>query len=913
VRGPEDEARVIIDGLLVAAGWVIQDYGRHNLGAGVGVAIREFPLGKDSADYMLFVDRRAVGVVEAKPSGTTLGGVSEQTLGYLSSFPANLPSAGSPLPFGYESTGAETFFRDLRDPDSRSRRVFAFHRPETLGEWLREADTLRGRLKGLPVLPREGLRECQFNAISGLERSFGEGRPRALIQMATGSGKTYTAVNFCYRLKKYAKARRILFLVDRNNLGRQTLQEFQKFVTPDDGRKFTELYTVQRLTSGYFDPVSDVCISTIQRVYSMLAGRELPDESEEASQYEDGGDGEPVPVQYNPRFPIETFDFIVTDECHRSIYHLWRQVLEYFDAFLIGLTATPSKQTFGFFNQNLVMEYPHARAVADGVNVGYDVYRIRTDKTESGGRIEKGFWVGRRDRLTRRVMWEQAEEEMEYPPEQLDRSVVVPNQIRAVVRAFRDAVLTEMFPGRKNVPKTIIFAKNDTHAEDILHIVREEFGQGNDFCKKITYRTTGEKPEELLQQFRNSFNPRIVVSVDMIATGTDIKPVECLVFMRDVRSPIYFEQMKGRGTRTISVTDLKQATPDAEYKDRFIIVDAVGVCESDKTDSQPLERKPGVKFETLFNNISLGVRDEDSIISLANRLQRLDKRLTASERQEVEGAGYSLRGIVNGLFDAVSIDRQVERAREMFGVSEPSEAQVGVAAAALAEEACAPIMDAGVREAILDVKRRSEQTIDESPDEVTEAGFDEDAREKAAALVKSFRDYLEAHRDDIAALQILYGKPYGQRRLTYEAVRELADAVRRASPEFKTDRLWQAYRKLDESRVRGAGPTKLLTEVISLVRFAVGDVPVLEPYEDSVNRRYGEWLLRQEKAGRVFDPEQRRWLDLIRDHIEASAAISADDLENVPFQPLGGLWKAGKVFGDDLAAMLDELNTVLNS
>jgi type I restriction enzyme R subunit len=470
-----------------------------------------------------------------------------------------------------------------------------------------------------------------------------------------------------------------------------------------------------------------------------------------------------------------------------------------------------------------------------------------------------------------------------------------------------------MFPGRKNVPKTIIFAKNDTHAEDILHIVREEFGQGNDFCKKITYRTTGEKPEELLQQFRNSFNPRIVVSVDMIATGTDIKPVECLVFMRDVRSPIYFEQMKGRGTRTISVTDLKQATPDAEYKDRFIIVDAVGVCESDKTDSQPLERKPGVKFEALFNNISLGVRDEDSIISLANRLQRLDKRLTASERQEVEGAGYSLRGIVNGLFDAVSVDRQVERAREMFGVLEPSEEQLGKAAAALAEEACAPIMDAGVREAILDVKRRSEQTIDESPDEVTGAGFDEGAREKAAALVKSFRDYLEAHRDDIAALQILYGKPYGQRRLTYEAVRELSNAVLKASPEFKTDRLWQAYRRLDESRVRGAGPTKLLTEVISLVRFAVGDVPVLEPYEDSVNRRYGEWLLRQEKAGRVFDPEQRRWLDLIRDHIEASAAISSDDLENVPFQPLGGLWKAGKVFGDDLAAMLDELNMVLNS
>jgi type I restriction enzyme R subunit len=911
VRGPEDEAREIIDGLLVAAGWVIQNYGRHNLGAGVGVAIREFPLGKDSADYMLFVDRVAVGVVEAKPVGVTLGGVSEQTLGYLSA-PLKIKAAGNPLPFGYESTGKETFFRDLRDPDSRSRRVFAFHRPETLRGWLAQGDTLRARLKTFPVLPSEGLRECQFKAINNLERSFGEARPRALIQMATGSGKTYTAVNACYRLKKFARAKRILFLVDRNNLGKQTLQEFQKYVTPDDGRKFTELYTVQRLTSGYFDPVSDVCISTIQRVYSMLSGRELPDENEEGSQYEVNGDGEPVPVEYNSKYPIETFDFIVTDECHRSIYHLWRQVLEYFDSFLIGLTATPSRQTYGFFDQNLVMEYGHERAVADGVNVGYDVYRIRTDKTESGGRIEKGFWVGRRDRLTRRVKWEQADEEFEYPPEQLDRSIVAPNQIRAVIRAFREAVLTEIFPGRVNVPKTIIFAKNDSHAEDILHIVREEFVAGNDFCKKITYRTTGEKPEDLLQQFRNSFYPRVVVSVDMIATGTDIKPVECLVFMRDVRSPIYFEQMKGRGTRTISYTDLKQASPDAEVKDRFVIVDAVGVCESDKSDSQPLERKPGVKFEALFNNISLGVRDEDSIISLANRLQRLDKRLTASERREIEVVGFSLRGLVNGLLDSVDVDKRVERAREMFGVSEPTEEQIGKAAEALAEEACEPFMDAGVREVILDVKRRSEQTIDESPDEVVKVGFDDAAREKAQALVNDFTDYLEGHKDELAALQIIYGRPYGQRKLTYAAVKELAEAISSASTEFRTDRLWQAYRRLDELRVRGAGPTKLLTDVISLVRFAVGESPVLEPYEDSVNRRFEEWLRVQEGAGRVFDPEQRRWLDMIRDHIEASASIESNDLENVPFQDMGGLWKANKVFGDGLGKLLDELNTVLN-
>ena len=455
--------------------------------------------------------------------------------------------------------------------------------------------------------------------------------------MATGSGKTFTAVSFIYRLIKYAGAKRVLFLVDRSNLGKQTLREFDNYQTPDDGRRFTQLYGVQRLSSNSIDMTSKVCITTIQRLYSILRGEaEFCEDNEEQSMFEVGHcDERPKEVAYTPNVPLETFDFIVTDECHRSIYNVWRQALEYFDGFIIGLTATPSKQTFGFFNQNLVMEYSHERAVADGVNVGYEVYRIKTEISQKGSKVDAGYYVDKRDKMTRRTRWEKLNDDFEYQPGQLDRDVVAPDQIRTVVRAFRDHLYTDIFPGRTEVPKTLIFAKNDSHAEDIVHIVREEFGKGNDFCKKITYRTTGEKPDDLIKNFQTLYNPRIAVTVDMIAAGTDIKPLECIMFMRDVKSSSYFEQMKGRATRTISSTDFRQVTPDAYYKTHFVIVDAVGVCESDKTDSKPLERKKGVSFEKLLERIALHNRDEDLLSSLVYRLSMLDKELEDKDRAEI--------------------------------------------------------------------------------------------------------------------------------------------------------------------------------------------------------------------------------------------------------------------------------------
>ena len=566
--------------MLTEADWVVQGMRELNPGAALGVAVREYPTETGEADYALFVDRKPVGIIEAKKEGMPLTKAEEQSARYATGELKYAIKKGS-LPFVYESTGVETHFTDNRDPAPRAREVFSFHQPSTFHEWLQQPVSFRKRLQQFPPLDTTGLRKCQEKAIANLEKSFCGGRPRALVQMATGSGKTYTAITSVYRLLKFAKAKRILFLVDTKNLGEQAEQEFQAYTPNDDKRKFTELYGVQRLSSNFIDKSSQVCISTIQRMYSILKGEDLDESAELESLFEvKWQNQQPKDVRYNPRYPIEFFDIVIVDECHRSIYNLWRQVLEYFDAFLIGLTATPDSRTFAFFNENVVSEYTHEDAVADGVNVPYDVYTIETKITKQGAKIKAEEFVDFRCRLTRRKRWAQLEDEVVYPGTELDHSVVNPSTIRQIVRAFRDKLKTEIFPNRKEVPKTLIFAKTDNHADDIIQIVREEFGEGNDFCRKVTYRIE-EDPKSVLQAFRTAYYPRIAVTVDMIATGTDVKPLEVLLFMRDVKSRNYFEQMKGRGTRTLSADDLKKVTQSAPgAKTHFVIVDAVGVCTS---------------------------------------------------------------------------------------------------------------------------------------------------------------------------------------------------------------------------------------------------------------------------------------------------------------------------------------------
>lgn len=898
----------------------MQDRAEINIYAQSGVAVREFSTTSGPVDYLLYADGKAIGVVEAKPEGHTLTGVEEQSLKYVRSLPEGVPSYRNPLPFHYESTGKETQFTCLIDPFPRSRPVFAFHRPKELLRLVHSEARLRDGLRNLPRLNEDRLWRVQIEAIQNLERSLAANRPRALIQMATGSGKTYTAISFIYRLIKFAGAKRVLFLVDRKTLGRQTYQEFQQYISPYSNYSFTDEFNVQHMRSNTIDPVSRVCITTIQRLFSMLKGEEEFDEgNEEGSIFETSPfNKQPIPVAYNPSIPIETFEFIITDECHRSIYNQWRQVLEYFDAFLIGLTATPTKQTIGFFGNNLVMEYGHEQAVADGVNVGFDIYRIQTRITNQGATLEKEpeVFIPHRDRRTREVRFEELDDDLTYTANQLDRDVVAKDQIRLIVRTFRDRLFTDIFPGRSVVPKTLVFAKDDSHAEDITRIIREEFPEGsNEFCQKITYKTTGKKPEEILNEFRNNYNPRIAVTVDMIATGTDVRSIECLLFMRNVNSAGYFEQMKGRGVRIIDSDSLQTVTPDARAKNRFVIVDAVGLCEKDKTESKPLDRQPFVSFEKLMGMVATGIVHPDLASTLAARLARLNQELDDEQREEIKEAarGKDIRELTADLLGSINPDAINQKAREKFKIAEyesPSEKQLDQIQEGMIRDALKPLHDPKLRNLLVSLRKSLDQVIDEiNRDELLHAGYDAHAADRARTLIQNFRQFIEDNKDELEALKLLYSKPFHS-GLRYQHLKELASAVKRPPVAADPELLWQAYEAIEPKKVKGRGG-KQIADLISLVRHAIDPEKPLIPVASTVEQRYQSWLADQQAVGASFTPEQRQWLDAIKDHIASSLRIEQDDFQYAPFNQLGGLGKVYDLFGDRLSKILDDLNSRL--
>ncbi len=914
---PEDKARhEKINPALRKAGWTIQHFKNANIYGAKGVAVEFFPIGKEEADYVLFVNGQACGIIEAKKEGVSLVGVEPQSNKYAKGFPEDFQRVDLPLPFAYESTGVETRFTNLWDPKPRSRDVFNFHKPETLEQWIKNGkETLRKRLSKKFPIENKNLWPVQKRAIINIEASLAGGRPRSLLQMATGSGKTFTAVNLCYRLIKNAGAKRILFLVDRGNLGKQTKQEFENFVVPKDGRKFTDLYNVHRLETNKIMDSDKVVISTIQRVYSMLKGEKKFDVvNEQKSGFEDNYSIEPVPVEYNPKIPIETFDFIIVDECHRSIYNLWKQVLDYFDAFLIGLTATPAKSTIGFFNKNLVMEYGHEHAVADQVNVDFDVYRIRTKITKGGSVISKGETILKRDKRTRKRRWETTEDEIEYDSNKLDRDVVAKDQIRTVIRTFRDKIKTEIFPGRKHVPKTLIYAKSDSHADDIVQIVREEFNEGNDFCQKITYRTEG-KAEDLISQFRNDFYPRIAVTVDMIATGTDIKPLEVVFFMRTVKSRNYFEQMKGRGVRVIKNDDFKAVTPDAMAKERFVIIDAVGVTESEElNDTRPLEQKPNVSFNKLLKAIRYGKPNADNLSSMASRLSRLQKKLTEEQIKEVKKlTGGKILSDFSALFvDAIDQDKIYAEAQKQFGEGkedyEPNNKELDEVAQKRMIEAIKEFVSSPqFIERLPEIKQETEQIIDDvSIDEVEEVGYSPIAKEKAKKMVSSFKQFIEENKEELTAIQVFYNKG----KLHWDDLKELADKIKTPPYGLTPSKLWNAYKKLEEGKVHGKA--KKITDFISLLKFEIEKENVLEPFYDTVDKRFASWLSKQKAMGVSFTQEQLNWLEKIKNQIATSVEITPDDFDYAPFDTMGGLGKAAKIFGDRFGKILEELNTELS-
>ncbi len=695
-----------------------------------------------------------------------------------------------------------------------------------------------------------------------------------------------------------------------------------------------------RLKSNSINPAAKIVITTIQRLYSMLKGdTEFDSSNEDGSGFDTARpwQGDSPNVVYNAGIPPEFFDFIIVDECHRSIYELWSQVILYFDSFLIGLTATPASRTVGFFNQNLVMQYGHNEAVVDGVNVDFDVYRIRTRISEQGGTIESGddgIYIEKRNKLTRAERLHLLDQDLTFTANQLDRDVVVEGQLRMVIRQFRDKVLPEAFPNRTEVPKTLVFAKDDGHADDIVRMIRLEFAERNEFCEKITYRTgftrvtklvkdedgtesevtewvktSSLSPDEILVNFRTSYYPRIAVTVDMISTGTDVKPIECVFFLRNVKSAGFFEQMKGRGVRVITPDRLRVVTPSARAKERFIIVDAVGVCEQDKTDSSTLNRRPSATLEHLLNYVAQGGIDSDSLTTLSGRLARLQRELSPTQLAELKelSGGKTFSELSHDLLNAVDPDAHIKAARELHGVTgDPTEEEIQKASEHLARQAVTPFLKAAFRRRILEIRAANEQIMDrQNLDEVLYAGFDASAVEKAHSKVKDFREWIIQHRDELTALQIIYA---GTRplKLSLKDLRDLKDALAVPPLSATPTQLWRAFQAVESAKVKGSGGSQL-SDLLNLVRHALIPAFTLVPYQDELIERYQTWLKERDPENR-FTAEQREWLDRIAEHIGTSLSIEPDDFEDGWFGQHGNLGKAYSLFGGRLEPLLAELN-----
>lgn len=917
---PEERARVLIDEQLVQAGWVVQDRKEINLVNHVGVAVREAILQKVSgrADYLLYLNKKIVGVIEAKPMGVTLTEVQWQSHRYSKGLDADQRAIAvlhrDELPFIYEASGTETHFTNLYDPAPRARHIFNIQRPETLARIIRDSEnqecaTWRGAVQAMPTLDTYDLRPASRRAVIAIEESLKANQhSRSLVQMATGAGKTRMAVTESYRLLKNGGFNRVLFLVDRNNLGDQTLREFRDFTTPDDGRKFTELYNVDKLTSAGMVGSSSVVISTIQRVFSVLKGQAITDSDD--PQLDGYLPDAPVEVQYNADLPPEAFDLVIVDECHRSIYGLWRGVIEYFDAHIVGLTATPTKQTIGFFQQNLVSEYTFPQSVADRVNVDFEVYRIRTKISEEGGLLDAGTVVPVLDKRTREQRLLELDEDMPYSATDLDRHVVSKSQIRTILETYRDRLFVEIFPGRKVVPKTLIFAKDDNHAEEIVTQVKEVFGKGNDFAAKITYNS--KDPKKLLQDFRNSPTLRIAVTVDMIATGTDVKAIECVFFMRDVRSGTYFEQMKGRGARSMDDASFTSITPDATHKERFVIVDAVGVTEHPFVDAAPLERTKSVSLQQLLERAATFTITADETASLASRLARLSRELTPSENAELTAiAGVPLQEITQQLVKIADPDTLAE-VIENAPLDKDGKIDTKKAMAEFIERLITPIAaNPQLRQRILEIRLSHDLIFDEgNKDELLDARGVVDTS-KAKSLVESWIQYIEDNKNEITAIQMLYSKPKNV-GITYKEIKELAERIRRPHPTWTVDVLWNAYLALEPTKVRKSA-VHTTTDLVSLVRFTLGQMNELVPYAQLVEERYAGWLLQQENLGVKFTDNQKWWLDRIKDAISQSAHFDVKDLEMSPFTERGGTDGVLADLGSSITDLIESMNMELAS
>ncbi len=890
---PEEKARVKIDQMFEDAGWKVVDRDFYSPTI-TAAAIREGLLeGNREADYFLFLNGKAVGVLEAKRKEVNVASdwVSDQAERYTRYVPKCYQAFARPLPFIYLSNGENTYFRDCRIEDSDLEEINRIHTPKEMVKMLGINDPYAG----LPTLKKKGLRDCQYEAITELENSFRAGQNRALIVLATGAGKTYTACLAAYRFLAYTPMKRILFLVDRNNLGKQAEGEFGMFRLTENGDPFNTIYTVNRLKSNKVPSDSNVVISTIQRLFSLLTGQEIVDNDDDD---EDTTTGE-VQLTGNLQLPPDFFDIIIIDECHRSIYGNWRRVLDYFStAKLIGLTATPVPETMAFFNNNRVVNYTLERSIIDGVNVDSRVYRIKTQATENGGAILKGDKLKRVTRYTGKVEIIKNEETRNYTKEELNRSIINPAQIKLVLETYRDAVYTEMFidPQREPImdylPKTLIFALNENHATNIVRIAKEVFGRTDDkFVQKITY-SSGDS-NELIRQFRNDKEFRIAVTCTLVATGTDVKPLEVVIFMRDVASAPLYIQMKGRGVRTIGDDQLRNVTPNAFSKDCYFLVDAVGVTEHDHTVSGPSDdTSQTITLKRLLELLTHGNVKDEYLRLIASKLSRIYSKANQKQRDKfMDLAHADMREISSNIFDA--LEKGI--LPPYISIDEPNNERKGLVI---------PLTHhPEARQYLLILAAGFIETLQPGEDTLISKGF---SQEEATEVTTAFEKYCKENRDDIEALRMIYnneGEP-----LTYSLLKDLENKLKLANNKFQTSRLWNCYSIVNPQSVKKhttKEEKEALTNIIQLVRYANHQIETLESLYPSAQQRFNLWY---GQVQRTVTESQIAIVRQIVDYIASNGACTIKDIIDDDKTRAAQLIKAfgGKIKVDEALASLSK-------
>jgi len=867
---PEQLAREKIDRMMADAGWAVVDRDHYSPELSA-VAVEEGLMkGNHEADYLLFINGKAFGVLEAKREevDVTSDVVCEQAEFYTKSAPDWCQAWEKPLPLAYVSNGKEFYFRDVRDPESNYQPLKSIHTPMQIKKLLGIQDFYAG----LPALKKAGLRACQYEAITELEKSFRSGQDRALMVLATGAGKTYTACLATYRMLNYTPMKRVLFLVDRNNLGKQAEGEFGTFKLTETGDPLNTIFQVNRLKSASVSDKDQVVISTIQRLFSLLSGQPIED-SDDDEATEDVSSTMVLPP--NPQLPPDFFDMIIIDECHRSIYGNWRSVLEYFNtAKLVGLTATPVPETMAFFNNNRVVNYTLEQSIVDGVNVPERIYRIKT-KAEDGGAIREGDKFHKITSYTGKVEDVRSRAVEAYTAKELNRSIINPAQIKLVLETYRNAVYTEMFtdperePNMDYLPKTLIFALNDAHATNIVNIAKEVFGNHitgspDRFVQKITY-SAGDS-NALIRSFRNDKDFRIAVTVTLVATGTDVKPLEVVMFMRDVDSLPLYTQMKGRGVRTIGDDKLRNVTPNAHSKDCFFLVDAVGVTEHEKTIPGPSVDGPDqtITLKQLLERITHGEVHDTHLKLLAGRLSRIHNRATEEERSKFEMlAKASMADIASNIYQAL----ESGNLPIYLNVNEPNNERKGlVRPLAVHPEA---------REYLLILNAGFVKILDPGEDDLVSKGF---SHEEAESTTKAFKEYIESHRDEIEALRIIYnnsGEP-----LTYAILKDLRDRLKNVNYKFNVSQLWNSYAILNPEAVRKfttKDEKDALTNIIQLVRYAMHTVPELRSLPSMAAQRFELWC---GQAQRPLTEAQKEVIRQVVGYIVTNGSSSLKDIKN---------------------------------